>query len=334
MNGSTPILSVRGLHTVFGPPGNETPVVQDIDFDLDQGEILGIVGESGSGKSMTALSILRLLPPSGRIAAGTVRFEGEDLLEKSPTQMNAIRGDKIAMIFQEPMSALNPVFTVGDQIGEALQIHRGMRKRAARAAAIELLDMVEIPQAARRVDDYPHQLSGGMRQRVMIAMAIACRPRILIADEPTTALDVTVQAQIFDLLRSLQREMNLAIVLITHDLGVIAQFAHRVMVMYAGRVLESSPTKELFRMPRHPYTSALLKSLPERQIGTGRLYAIPGSVPALTDMPSGCRFAPRCGHAIPACGAAVPPTLEFPGGVSVACIRAGEAVASMTGSAR
>ena len=320
---SDAILSVRDLHVGFGPAGAEIPVVEGVDLDVVPGEIVGIVGESGSGKSTLALSILRLLSPPGRIIGGTVRFEGQDILARSPSEMNAVRGDKIAMIFQEPMTALNPVFTVGDQIAEALRIHRDMAREPARREATKLLDMVDIPNAAGRINDYPHQLSGGMRQRVMIAMAIACRPRVLIADEPTTALDVTVQAQIFELLATLQREMNLAIVLITHDLGVIAQFAHRVLVMYAGRVVEQAPTRELFRQPRHPYTKALLKSLPERQIGASRLYAIPGSVPLLTEMPPGCRFAPRCEYAIPACTAAIPPTTRL-GNTSVACIRAEE----------
>jgi oligopeptide/dipeptide ABC transporter ATP-binding protein len=317
------ILSIRNLRVGFGPPGSEVPVVEGVDLDVVPGEIIGIVGESGSGKSTLALSILRLLPPSGRIIGGTVEFEGENILTRSPAEMNAIRGDKIAMIFQEPMTALNPVFTIGDQIAEALHIHRGISRRPGRQAAIELLDMVEIPNATRRINDYPHQLSGGMRQRVMIAMAIACRPRVLIADEPTTALDVTVQAQIFNLLAMLQREMHLAIVLITHDLGVIAQFAHRVLVMYAGRVVEQAPTRELFHRSRHPYTRALLNSLPERQTRASRLYAIPGTAPTLNEMPRGCRFAPRCDYAVAACVASEPPTLQY-GAASVACIRAEE----------
>ena len=315
----TPILSVRGLSTAFGPPGGEVTIIEDINFDLFEGEVLSIVGESGSGKSVTALSIMQLVSSPGRITGGEVLLDGEDILKLPADRMDQVRGNKMAMIFQEPMSALNPVFTIGDQIGESLRIHRRMSRREAKAAAIDLLGMVEIPMARRRVDDYPHQLSGGMRQRVMIAMAIACKPKILIADEPTTALDVTVQAQIFDLLQTLQQEMNLAVMLITHDLGVVAQFAQRVIVMYAGRMVERAEVASLFRAPRHPYTRALLDSVPAYDSPTARLQPIHGSVPSPVDMPPGCRFAPRCAYATEICRTSAPPMTATGDGMGVAC---------------
>ncbi|MEO7241711.1 MAG: ABC transporter ATP-binding protein [Variovorax sp.] len=323
------ILSVRGLQTMLGPVGAQTAVIDDVRFDLAEGEVLGIVGESGSGKSITALSIMGLLMPPGKVTAGAVLFDGEDLLRKTPAELSRLRGNQLAMIFQEPMSALNPLFTVGDQIGESLRIHQGQNRRQARAAAIALLGRVEISQAARRVDDYPHQLSGGMRQRVMIAMALACNPRVLIADEPTTALDVTVQAQIFDLLRTLRREMNLAIILITHDFGVIAQFADRALVMYAGRIVESATVRTLFRAPRHPYTRALMELIPRHDRSARRPQPIPGSVPQLSEMPPGCRFAPRCVYAEPACSDSEPPLETLASGSEVACWRHEDVVASV-----
>ena len=321
------ILSVRDLQTTLGPAGAQAVVIDDISFDLAEGEVLGIVGESGSGKSITALSIMGLLMAPGKVTRGQVLFDGQDLLRMAPAELGRLRGNQLAMIFQEPMSALNPVFTVGNQIGESLRIHRGLNRRQARAAAITLLERVEIAQAARRVDDYPHQLSGGMRQRVMIAMALACNPRILIADEPTTALDVTVQAQIFELLRTIRREMNLAIILITHDFGVIAQFADRALVMYAGRIVESATVRTLFKEPRHPYTRALMALIPRHDQSARRPQPIPGSVPQLADMPPGCRFAPRCVYAEPACSASEPRLERLASGSDVACWRQAEVMA-------
>ncbi len=314
---SAPLLSVRGLVTSFGG----APVVDNASFDLMQGEVLGIVGESGSGKSVTALSILGLLSHPGRVVAGEVWFEGENLLAKSEAELQRIRGARISMIFQEPMTSLNPVFTIGDQIAETLREHQGLGRRAALRKAIELLGMVEIAGAARRIHEYPHQLSGGMRQRVMIAMALACQPRLLIADEPTTALDVTIQAQILDLLRGLQRELGMAVILITHDLGVIAEFVQRVIVFYAARTVEYSPVGPLFRAPMHPYTEGLLRSIPQLDVMTERLQAIDGTVPSALDPPSGCRFHPRCRYARAPCAEIVPPLVAVGPDRVAACIR-------------
>jgi peptide/nickel transport system ATP-binding protein len=264
-----PLLAVDGLSVSFpAPDGGEARVVADVGFEIRKGETLGLVGESGSGKSMTALSIMRLVPPPGRIVSGTIAFEGRDLLALSEPAMREVRGARISLIFQEPATALNPVFTVGDQIGEALIVHRRADRRGARRRAIDLLAAVGITDPSRRVDDYPHQLSGGMRQRVMIAIALACEPPLVIADEPTTALDVTIQAQILDLLRDLQARLGLALLLITHDLGVIAEMADRVAVMYAGRIVEQADVRPLFRTPQHPYTQALLASVPRGPRGS------------------------------------------------------------------
>jgi oligopeptide/dipeptide ABC transporter ATP-binding protein len=315
---SAPLLSVSDLTVAFPTRFGPASVVDGVNFDLDAGEVLGIVGESGSGKSLTALAILRLVAKPGRIAGGVIRFEGDDLLPKPESAMARLRGAAISMIFQEPMSSLNPVFAVGDQIMEPLRQHRGLDRPAARRAALELLDMVEIPDARRRIDEYPHQLSGGMRQRAMIAIALACRPKLLIADEPTTALDVTIQAQILDLLGGLQRELGMAVLLITHDLGVVAQFAKRALVMYAGRVVEEAPVRDLFRAPAHPYTRGLLASMPAMDGPRRPLQAIAGAVPQAGAMPRGCRFARRCGSAMPAC-AEVPPTTDLTGSRRVAC---------------
>ncbi|MBI1779638.1 MAG: ABC transporter ATP-binding protein [Proteobacteria bacterium] len=312
-----PLLSVRGLSTSFGGP----PVVEGVSFDLAAGEVLGIVGESGSGKSVTALSIMRLISHPGRVVAGRIFFEGEDLLAKSEAEMRKIRGERISMIFQEPMTSLNPVFTVGDQIVETLRYHQGMGRKDAAKKAIELLKLVEIPTAERRVDEYPHQMSGGMRQRVMIAMALACRPKLLIADEPTTALDVTIQAQILDLLRQLQRELNMAVILITHDLGVVAEFVQRVIVMYAARTVEQASVSALFSAPQHPYTEGLLESIPQLDQVADRLQAIEGTIPSLQDMPTGCRFHPRCRYAQAPCAELDPPLFEVAEGRFAACIR-------------
>jgi len=313
---SAPLLSVRDLSVAFG----RNTVVEGVSFDLAPGEILGVVGESGSGKSVTALSIMRLIPAPGRVT-GRIDFAGQDLMALPEARMREIRGRDIAMIFQEPMTSLNPVFTCGDQVMEALVHHRGLDRAGARAEALKLLKLVEIPSAERRLDDYPHQLSGGMRQRVMIAMALACRPKLLLADEPTTALDATIQAQILDLLRGLQRELGMAVILITHDLGVVSEVAHRVLVMYAGRVVETSPAAEVFERPLHPYTEGLLASIPRLEGPIERLDAIPGQVPAPDAMPAGCRFAPRCRYAEPACAASPPPLAPRGEGRAAACIR-------------
>jgi phosphonate C-P lyase system protein PhnK len=313
---SQPLLSVRNLSVAFG----RSKVVEDVSFDLAAGEILGVVGESGSGKSITALSILRLVPAPGRVG-GSISFAGADLMALPEPEMRAIRGRDIAMIFQEPMTSLNPVFTCGDQVMEALVYHRGLDRAGARAEALKLLKLVEIPSAERRLDDYPHQLSGGMRQRVMIAMALACRPKLLLADEPTTALDATIQAQILDLLRGLQRELGMAVVLITHDLGVVAEVAHRVLVMYAGKVVETAPSDAIFARPFHPYTEGLLASIPRLEGPISRLDAIPGQVPPPDAMPAGCRFAPRCRYVAEACRAAPPPLAPRGPDRAAACIR-------------
>ncbi len=327
---SAPLLAVHGLTVTFPSRGRDVAVVDGIDFDLAAGDVLGIVGESGSGKSLTALSILRLIGKPGRIAAGSIQFAGEDLVTKSESEMHRLRGSAISMIFQEPMSSLNPVFTIGDQIMEPLRQHRGLDKRGARRAALEMLQLVEIPDAARRIDEYPHQMSGGMRQRIMIAIALACRPKLLIADEPTTALDVTIQAQILDLLRTLQRDLGMAVILITHDLGVVAEFARRALVMYAGRVVEAAPVGRLFKAPQHPYTQGLLASMPVMTGPRVALTAIPGTVPQPAAMPAGCRFAPRCRHAHDACSSP-PPLRTIASDHHVACAlynRDGMAVAT------
>jgi oligopeptide/dipeptide ABC transporter ATP-binding protein len=299
------MLEVSHLTTVFDLPGGPVAAVDDVSFEVRAGETLGLVGESGSGKSVTALSILRLVQPPGRIAGGRIRFNGQDLLTLSEARMREVRGAGIALIFQEPMTALNPVFTVGDQIREALLVHRRATRREAHARAIELLEAVRIPDAAARVNDYPHQLSGGMRQRVLMAMAIACKPSLVIADEPTTALDVTIQAEILDLLREMKSAFNLSLLLITHDLGVIAETADRVAVMYAGRIVEQGPVRAIFRQPQHPYTRGLLASIPGGAPGQ-RLRTIDGMVPLLGQLPAGCPFHPRCGDRLDVCGDTVP----------------------------
>src|SRR3954467_14992016 len=286
------LLSVERLTTVFDLPGGPAPAVIDVSFHVDAGETLGLVGESGSGKSVTALSILRLVQRPGRIASGSIVFKGRDLMALGEREMQKVRGAGIALVFQEPMTALNPVFTIGNQIEETLQVHGVARGRAARTRAVELLEAVSIPDPQRRVADYPHQLSGGLRHRALIALALACNPALLIADEPTTALDVTIQAQILDLLRDLQQRFKLAVLLITHDLGVVAQMADRVAVMHAGRIVEQGLVRDLFRDPRHPYTRGLLASIPGGTRGA-RLQAIQGTVPPLGQLPPGCAFAPR-----------------------------------------
>jgi peptide/nickel transport system ATP-binding protein len=300
------LLTVDGLTTVFDTAGGPVRAVDSVSFSLRAGETLGLVGESGSGKSVTALSILRLVQPPGRIAGGRIVFKQRDLLSLGERTMQTIRGAEIALIFQEPMTALNPVFRIGDQIAETLVVHGRASWRDARAKAVDLLRAVRIDHAESRVRDYPHQLSGGMRQRVLIAMALACEPALVIADEPTTALDVTIQAEILDLLREMKSALHLSLLLITHDLGVIAETADRVAVMYAGRIVETGPVREIFRNPAHPYTRGLLASMPGAQRGQ-RLRAIEGAVPLLGDLPPGCAFHPRCPDRFERCTTAPPP---------------------------
>jgi peptide/nickel transport system ATP-binding protein len=288
------ILEIHGLKTQFFTEAGVVRAVDGIDFTVKRGEVLGLVGESGCGKSVTSLSIMRLVGQPGRIVEGKIFFNDEDLLELSESTMQEIRGNRISMIFQQPQSCLNPVFRVGDQLGEALLIHQDIGKDIAQKRAIELLNMVGIPEPESRVNSYPHELSGGMAQRVMIAMALACVPDLLIADEPTTALDVTIQAQILDLMRNLQSQMEMSIILITHDLGVVAEMCDRVNVMYAGRIVEEAEVIDLFQSPKHPYTEALIGSTPVLGEADKELATIPGSVPNLIDLPQGCKFAPRC----------------------------------------
>ena len=314
-----PLLSIRRLCTEFATDSGVLRAVDDVSFDLLPGGALGLVGESGCGKSVTSLSILRLIQAPGRIASGEIVFDGRDLLKLDDREMRKVRGARIAMIFQEPMSSLNPVYTVGDQISEVLRLHRALGRRAARDRVVELLAQVGIPSPAERADAYPHQLSGGMRQRVMIAMALACEPQLLIADEPTTALDVTIQAQIIELLRELRARLGMAVLLITHDLGLVAEFAEDVVVMYAGRVVERAPVAELFRDPRHPYTQGLLRSVPSYgdNIGARRLPTIPGMVPDLRALPGGCRFRDRCDRAFTLCGDREPMLYRVTGSMEV-----------------
>ena len=292
--GERPLLEIRGLRTSFHTREGMVRAVDGIDFSVDRGEIMGLVGESGCGKSVTSLSIMRLIAQSGQIEGGEILFDGQDLLGLSPDAMRHIRGERISMIFQQPTSSLNPVWDVGTQIEEVLRIHRGMKGKAAEARAIDLLRMVGIPDPQRRLKAYPHEMSGGMAQRIMIAMALACEPELLIADEPTTALDVTIQAQILDLMRNLRDETGTAIILITHDLGVVAEMCDRVAVMYAGEIVEQTDVVSLFREPLHPYTRGLIGSIPVVGDMREELAVIPGNVPNLIDLPVGCRFAPRC----------------------------------------
>src|SRR3712207_589219 len=318
------LLEVINLQTHFPTRGGLVRAVDGVSFHLDEGELLGLVGESGCGKSITALSVMRLIAAPGRVVGGEIRFDGEDLLKAPEERLREIRGDDIAMIFQDPMTSLNPVYTVGEQIAEALRLHRKLNRAQAREAAVAAMREVAIPDPGRRVDDYPHQLSGGMRQRVMIAMALACDPKLLIADEPTTALDVTIQAQILELIDELRRTRNLAVLLITHDLGVVAEVADRVAVMYTGRIVEESPVGELFARPKHPYTEGLLRSVPKLTLEDvekkERLETIEGIVPSPTALPTGCHFAPRCPHRMPRCTEGVIPLYELEGGVSVRCV--------------
>ena len=318
------LLEVENLQTHFPTRAGLVRAVAGVSFYLDSGELLGLVGESGCGKSITALSIMRLIAPPGKIVEGEITFDGKSLLKLSDAEMRAIRGDDIAMIFQDPMTSLNPVFTVGEQIAEALRLHRKLSRKDAHVAAIEAMREVAIPDPARRVNDYPHQLSGGMRQRVMIAMALACDPKLLIADEPTTALDVTIQAQILELLNELRRNRELAVLLITHDLGVVAEVADRVAVMYTGRIVEESAVEELFARPRHPYTEGLLRSVPKLTSATvakeERLETIEGTVPSPTELPPGCHFAPRCPYRLPRCTEEEIPLYDLEDGAKVRCV--------------
>ena len=320
------VLEINDLQTHFFTAGGVVRAVDGVSYAVRSHETLGIVGESGCGKSVTALSVLRLVAdPPGRIVGGHIRFEGVDLLELTESQMEAIRGNDISMIFQEPMTSLNPLMTVGRQIAESIALHQGLSRRDAFDRAVEMLRRVHIPEAERRAHAYPHQLSGGMRQRVMIAMAVSCNPKLLIADEPTTALDVTIQAQILDLMRELQETLGTAIVLITHDMGVVAENADRVVVMYAGRKVEEASAKDLFEQPGHPYTKGLLGSIPNVEVAAHtrtrrpRLNEIKGMVPSLSDLPKGCSFAPRCVLASEECRASYPPLAQYRPGHWVAC---------------
>jgi dipeptide transport system ATP-binding protein len=313
------LLEIENLTVEFGVGANPFRAVENVSYTLDKGEVLGIVGESGSGKSVSSLALMGLVSYPGRVTADRLLFDGTDLQSLSGRQRRKLTGSDVAMIFQEPMTSLNPCFTVGYQITEAIKIHQGGTRAERRAKAVELLAQVGIPDPASRLGVFPHQLSGGMSQRVMIAMAIACDPRLLIADEPTTALDVTIQAQIMDLLRSLRKERGLAMLLITHDLAVVAEAADRVVVMYAGQVMEAGRVPDLFEHPRHPYTAALLAALPERAIGADRLNTIPGVVPGAHDRPKGCLLAPRCPHAQERCRVERPSLVAGPNGAQVRC---------------
>jgi peptide/nickel transport system ATP-binding protein len=333
---SGPLLSVENLSVSLALPHGIMPVLRDLSFTVQRGETLCLVGESGCGKSITALALLRLLPKGiGRIAAGRILFEGTDLAALDEPAMRRIRGNRIAMIFQEPMTSLNPVLTIGRQIGEVLRLHQGLTRHEADQKTIRLLERVRIPDAPRRLGQYPHQLSGGMRQRVMIAMALACSPQVLIADEPTTALDVTIQAQILALLDEIRAETGAAVIMITHDLGVVAEVADRVVVLYAGRAVEQAGVGALFAHPRHPYTRGLMGSVPHMALHRGgqqvaRLQEIRGTVPSPFDMPPGCAFAPRCALADDACS--VVPALQDSGGHAVACWHAAQPLLRKAGA--
>jgi peptide/nickel transport system ATP-binding protein len=317
------MLEIKGLKTHFKTDDGWLHAVDGVDMTLDAGETLCVVGESGCGKSVTAKTVMKLIDmPPGKIVAGQVLWQGRDLVPLSPVEMQAIRAKEISIIFQEPMTSLNPVFTVGEQIAESLRLHEGLSRKDAMDRAVEMLRLVRISTPERRVKDYPHQFSGGMRQRVMIAIALACKPKLLIADEPTTALDVTIQAQILDLMAELKSTMGMAVMLITHAMGVVAEVAQRVVVMYAGKVVEEATVEELFANPRHPYTQGLIRSIPRIDLAAThktRLEAIPGTVPKLIDPAEGCRFAGRCRHAMPACSMATPALREVSPGHKVAC---------------
>ena len=320
------LLEIRDLATHFFTQEGVVKAVDGINYELEEGEVLGVVGESGCGKSVSALSIMRLVAnPPGRTVRGEVVFEGEDLLLMDDAEMRGVRGNKIAMVFQEPMTSLNPVLTIGRQLTETLELHLGMSKDQSRARAAELLQLVGIPDADSRLKDYPHQFSGGMRQRVMIAMALSCNPRLIIADEPTTALDVTIQAQILELMQDLAAQFGTAMIIITHNLGVVARYAHRVIVMYAGKIIETGDSREIYHNPRHPYTMGLLASVPRLdESERARLEAIEGLPPNLVNMPAGCSFAPRCRFAIEQCLEEEPTLVDTGGGHTAACWRSHE----------
>ncbi len=319
-----PLLDIRGLKTHFKTDDGWLHAVDGVDLAIEAGQTVCVVGESGCGKSVTAKTVMKLIDmPPGKIVAGQVLWQGRDLVPLGPQEMQKIRAKEIAIVFQEPMTSLNPVYSVGEQIAESIRLHEGLGKREAMDRAVEMLRLVNIPTPERRVKDYPHQFSGGMRQRVMIAIALACNPKLLIADEPTTALDVTIQAQILDLMVELKERLGMAIMLITHAMGVVAETAQRVVVMYAGKVVEEASVEDLFAHPRHPYTQGLIRSIPRidtAAIHKVRLEAIAGTVPKLIDPPEGCRFAARCKHAMPACTTATPPLREVKPGHKVACI--------------
>ncbi|HVY42737.1 MAG TPA: ABC transporter ATP-binding protein [Hyphomicrobiaceae bacterium] len=319
-----PLLEIRGLKTHFATDDGMVRAVDGVDLHIDRGETVGVVGESGCGKTVTAHSVLKLIPmPPGRIVAGQILWRGRDLVPLDANEMDKIRSKEIAIVFQEPMTSLNPVYTVGEQIAEVIRRHEGLGRSAALDKTIEMLRLVQIPNPQRRVNDYPHQFSGGMRQRVMIAMALSCNPKLLIADEPTTALDVTIQAQILELLQDMKSRFGMAIMLITHAMGVVAETAQRVVVMYAGKVVEEASVSQLFRQPRHPYTQGLIRSIPRIDLAATRkvrLEAIAGVVPSLLNPPRGCRFAPRCRFATAVCLEAPPPLREVEAGHKVACV--------------
>ncbi len=322
-----PLLEVRGLTTCFrtGIEGREINAIEDVSFSVKPGETLAIVGESGSGKSVTSLSVMGLLPSgTGRIAAGSIKFRGRELSTLDNAAMRGIRGNAMSMIFQEPMTSFNPVYTIGHQIAEVVVLHQKLGYKQALERAVEMLELVGIPEPRRRIGNFPHQMSGGMRQRAMIAMALSCEPELLIADEPTTALDVTIQAQVLELLKDLQARMGMAMIFITHDLGVVAEVADRVCVMYAGQIVETAPVIDIFATPRMPYTAALLGSMPRLGAGGERLVPIPGHVPPLSRLPKGCRFRSRCGFAQPACAAGEPPLAAVTPGHDARCFRASE----------
>lgn len=320
LNKKETILEVRDLQTHFFSKKTVTRAVDGVDFEVARGETLGIVGESGCGKSITSLSIMGLVPqPPGKIVGGDIHFKGQNLLQLTDEQMRKIRGNKISMIFQEPMTSLNPVYSVGEQIAEVFRNHQRLGKKAAWEKAVEMLKLVGIPSPEKRAKQEPHELSGGMRQRVMIAMALACNPELLIADEPTTALDVTIQAQILDLLKSLQKELGTAVIMITHDMGVVAETCDKVAVMYAGKIVEYTDVDRLFDDPKHPYTVGLLKSIPRADRDVEELEAIPGSVPSPNDLPAGCSFSPRCPYATALCRAALPELVQNENGDKIRC---------------
>ncbi|HEY0441872.1 MAG TPA: ABC transporter ATP-binding protein [Xanthobacteraceae bacterium] len=321
---AAPLLEIRGLKVHFATDDGMVRAVDGVDLSIARGETLGVVGESGCGKTVTAMSVLKLIAmPPGRIVEGQILWRGRDLVPLRSEELNPIRSKEIAVVFQEPMTSLNPVYPIGEQIAEVIRLHEKLGRAAARAQTIEMLRLVQIPNPERRIHDYPHQFSGGMRQRVMIAMALACKPQLLIADEPTTALDVTIQAQILELLQEMKSRFGMAIMLITHAMGVVAETAQRVVVMYAGKVIEEAPVEQLFGAPKHPYTQGLINSIPRvdtAALRKPRLEAIGGVVPSLLNPPPGCRFAPRCRHAMPVCTAAPPPLREVAPGHKVACV--------------